>query len=232
MKYFSLELFQGHPIIEDQGDIILIDTGSPSSISTGDEINFLNNTYSVKSNFMGLTIENISEMLGKQITALMGADILKNYKVLVDYKEHKIGFSPTEIDFNGSEAQFSSFMNIPVIDLSVNGKPIKFFLDTGARLSYLPQEETTNMRSKGKEEDFYPTLGKFTSETFDIITQIGGHKFNATYGNLPPLLQMTLGMGGAQGIIGYDFFNNFEVVLDLEDQKLIYKPYSNRTEDE
>jgi hypothetical protein len=33
---------------------------------------------------------------------------------------------------------------------------------------------------------------------------------------------MTLMLGGTDGIIGFDFFNNFKVVLDLKNNRLKY----------
>jgi hypothetical protein len=96
------------------------------------------------------------------------------------------------------------------------------FLDTGAKLSYLSGSITSNYESIGTEEDFYPGVGKFETECFDISTSFGVNNFNVKFGNLPTLLQMTLMLGGADGIIGFDFFNNFKVVLDLKNNRLKY----------
>ena len=76
--------------------------------------------------------------------------------------------------------------------------------------------------SLGKDKDFYTGVGKFETGCFDIKTSFGDNNFNVKYGNLPALLQMTLMLGGTDGIIGFDFFNNFKVVLDLKNNKLKY----------
>ncbi len=99
---------------------------------------------------------------------------------------------------------------------------LKFFLDTGAKLSYLSDSLTSNYESVGTDEDFYPGVGKFQTECFEIPTVFGDNEFVVKYGNLPPLLQMTLMIGGTDGIIGFDFFNNFKVVLDLKNNRLKY----------
>jgi hypothetical protein len=222
MKQFQIKLFKGHPIIKDGDNIILIDTGAPSTIHTSDSLTFCSANYSCSTNYMGLTVSKISDMLGTGITTLLGADILLDFKILFDYKNEVIEFNKQEITFEGTETAISNFMGIPIIELYVANQKLKFFLDTGAKLSYLSDSITSNYKSIGIDEDFYPGVGKFETECFEISTSFGGNIFIVKYGNLPALLQMTLMMGGTDGIIGFDFFNNFKVVLDLKNNKLKY----------
>jgi len=222
MKQFQIKLFKGHPIIKDGDNIILIDTGAPSTIHTSDSLTFCSANYSCSTNYMGLTVSKISDMLGTGITTLLGTDILLDFKILFDYKNEVIEFNKQEITFEGTETAISNFMGIPIIELYVANQKLKFFLDTGAKLSYLSDSITSNYKSIGIDEDFYPGVGKFETECFEISTSFGGNSFIVKYGNLPALLQMTLMMGGTDGIIGFDFFNNFKVVLDLKNNKLKY----------
>ena len=133
-----------------------------------------------------------------------------------------VEFNKQEITFDGAEIAISNFMGIPIIEMSIDSQILKFFLDTGAKLSYLPNRLTCNYESIGTDEDFYPGVGIFQTESFEIPTNFGEYNFIAKYGNLPTLLQMTLMMGGADGIVGFDFFNNFKVVLDLKNNILKY----------
>jgi hypothetical protein len=171
---------------------------------------------------MGLTVTKISEMLGTEITTLLGADVLSNLKILFDYKNGVVEFNKEEITFEGTEIDILNFMGIPIIELSVDNQKLKLFLDTGAKLSYLSDSITSNYESIGTDEDFYPGVGKFETNCFEIPTSFGDNNFIVKYGNLPTLLQMTLMLGGTDGIIGFDFFNNFKVVLDLRNNSLKY----------
>lgn len=74
----------------------------------------------------------------------------------------------------------------------------------------------------GTDEDFYPGVGKFETECFEVLTSFGDKTFIVKYGNLHEVLQMTLMLAGKDGIIGYDFFNNFKVVLDLKNNRIEY----------
>ncbi|HRS58353.1 MAG TPA: hypothetical protein P5050_03945 [Bacteroidia bacterium] len=222
MKQFQIQLFKGHPIINDGANIILIDTGAPSTIHSSDSLNFCSESFGCSKNYMGLTVSKISAMLGTEITTLLGTDILSNFKILLDYQNQVIEFSKQEIDIDGTQVDISNFMGIPIIKMTVDNQELKFFLDTGAKLSYLSDSFTSNYENVGTDEDFYPGVGKFQTESFEIPTIFGDKEFVVKYGNLPTLLQMTLMLGGTDGIIGFDFFNNFKVVLDLKNNKLKY----------
>lgn len=169
---------------------------------------------------MGQTIQELSGMLGTKITTLLGTDILSNYKILFDYKNKVVEFSEQEIALAGTKTAISVFEGIPVIALSIKNQEFKFFLDTGAKLSYLPTNITSSYTSIAIVKDFYPSLGSFETPCFEISTQFGKQNFVAKYGNLPPLLQQLLSLGGVQGIIGFDFFNNYKVALDLKSQTM------------
>ncbi|WP_155800990.1 hypothetical protein [Pontibacter sp. BAB1700] len=151
-----------------------------------------------------------------EITTLLGADILSKYKLLLDYRNTQVSFSKQLIDLGGGVAPISSFMGIPIINLTVAERTVKCFLDTGAKLSYLSKELTQNYESVGAEADFYPGVGKFTTDCYSVSTTYGGNTFDARFGNLPDLPQMTFMLAGTNGIIGYDFFDNFKVMLDLQ----------------
>jgi hypothetical protein len=222
VKQFQIQLFNGHPIIDDGENRILIDTGAPSTIHASDSLNFCSEIFGCSSNYMGLTVSKISDMLGTEITTLLGADILSDFKIYLDYQNQITEFNKQEIDINGTQADISNFMGIPIIKMTVNNQELKFFLDTGAKLSYLSDSLTSNYESVGIDEDFYPGVGKFQTECFEIPTVFGENEFVVKYGNLPTLLQMTLMLGGTDGIIGFDFFNNFKVVLDLKNNRLKY----------
>ena len=222
MKQFQVQLYKGHPIINAGENRILIDTGARSTIHTSDSLNFCSHSFGCSTNYMGLTVSKISDMLGTEITTLLGADILSDYKILLDYQNQVIEFSKKEIDIDGTQVDISNFMGIPIIKMTVDNQELKFFLDTGAKLSYLSDSLTSNYESVGTDEDFYPGVGKFQTEFYEIPTVFGNTQFVVKYGNLPTLLQMTLMLGGTDGIIGFDFFNNFKVVLDLKNNRLKY----------
>jgi hypothetical protein len=226
MNTFKINLINGLPVIESGENIILIDTGAPSTIHNDSILNFCSKVYDCSSNFMNLTIDNISDMLGHKITTLLGADIISDYTVFLDYRNQTAIFYGNENINSENEIPITSFMSIPIIELSIGINKIKCFLDTGAKLSYLSPEITANLNSIGNEEDFYPGIGKFQTEVYEVQTIFESQQFIAKYGNLPNILQMTLNLANVNGIIGYDFFNNFKVWLDLKNKNLKYEYFN------
>jgi len=144
MKQFKLNLFKGHAIINDGENIILIDTGVPSTIHTSDSLNFFSEIFECTTNYHGVTVSAISDLLGTEITTVLGADILSNYKILFDYKNKVIEFSKEEIEFDGDQADLSYIQGVPIIKMMVDNQEHKFFLDTGAQISYLSDSLTRN----------------------------------------------------------------------------------------
>ena len=220
---FDIDFFDGHPIITSGDHIILIDTGAPSSIHLGDTLHFCQHNYACSTDYFGFDIERISGLLGKRITTLLGADILTNYVLQLDYKNKLAAFSSSSFILNGTEIPIGIFMGIPIMEFLVNGQRVKFFLDTGAKRSYLPSDFTNSFEILGVDEDFFPMTGTFKTQLYEINTRLDNHEFKVQYGNLPTLLEMTLTMSGVKGVMGYDFFNYFKVAIDLKNGHLTYE---------
>lgn len=84
MRTFELSLFDGHPILQDGENVILLDTGNPSTIHAGKQLAFMGERYNVADIYMELTSDSLIELLGMHITTLLGGDILKDFSILFD----------------------------------------------------------------------------------------------------------------------------------------------------
>jgi hypothetical protein len=56
MNSFQLKIFKGYPIIKDGENIILIDTGAPSTINASGSLTFCSENYKCSIGYMGLTV--------------------------------------------------------------------------------------------------------------------------------------------------------------------------------
>ena len=95
-------------------------------------------------------------------------------------------------------------------------------MDTGARLSYLTNDITKDYASIGTVVDFYPGVGQFETDCFEVPVVFDANSLVFKFGNLPEMLQRTLMLNGIRGIIGYDFFSRYQVLLDINNVRLIY----------
>jgi hypothetical protein len=220
MKEFELITYKKHLLFSSGGKTILLDTGAPSSVSDDGRLSFLDKNTTVPRNYLGVTTEKLSEYIGMKIDALLGTDMLLDQSMFISPGSNRILFSESPADKNESTFSFKLFMGIPVIPFSFNGVLHAGFLDTGATLSYLKAGMVGDLPATGEQPDFYPGYGRFTTRTYTSPVQIAGQSFLGTFGTLPFILEQTLIMAGVHGIIGFDFFNSFDVQIDYPNKEI------------
>jgi hypothetical protein len=223
MNSYHITLFEGHAIIYVEDNIILIDTGSPSTIHSEKSIEFNRRSFNTSTNLLGVTTEHISDLLGMTITTLMGTDILSQFVVQFDYQNNTIIFDPEQNPRTSKTVTlpFTTILGVPSISISVDSNPITAFLDSGAKLSYLTNKVTESHKMEGIVEDFHPSIGRFETPTYRIHTSVGGLDLLVLYGNLPSTLSSLLSMQSIDGIIGFDLFMSFVITMDFK-QELLY----------
>ncbi len=222
-KEFIINNFNGHLLISENGMTMLIDTGSPFSIFDTD-LEFCGKHFGQFNN--RINIDKIANLLGMHIDALIGYDIISQFSVLFDYPGQRITFSDKPMTLDGADSMpFSLIMGIPNINLSVHGQEGPYFLDTGARISYVEPQVTNGMTAVGEEEDFYINFGNFRTLVFNVEVMLEQHQFNVRFGNLPGHLNAELiGRTGVHGIIGYDLFEHFKILIDSPNRVMHYLP--------
>jgi hypothetical protein len=219
---FPIEIIKGAPVFRNNGNIILLDTGAPKTIHTSTELDFLDKNFTVITTYGSINMQTISGNMDTPITTLLGMDILKDYKIIFDYKNLEISIlTGDDEDFKGEEIPMINHLGIPVIEVAPADKYIPMFLDSGAHLSYVKNIHTQYHKNCGETEDFHPTIGKFTTTKFLSCSRIGEHYIDVYYGNLPPKLAVYVSLiNGDNGILGYDFFAMFKMCLDMKNNKL------------
>ena len=99
--------------------------------------------------------------------------------------------------------------------MAVNELEIPFFLDSGAKLSYLSSRLLAGRPSLGTVTDFYPGVGRFTTETYLVVCQSNNKDFKVTFGKLPQQLEMMLTIAGTEGILAKDFFDRHKILFNF-----------------
>jgi hypothetical protein len=76
-------------------------------------------------------------------------------------------------------------------------------------------EITSGLTPDETDTELYPGFGDFETPVSNLDTTIADKTFNVRYGNLPRVLELSLiGLSGTTGVIGFDFFNSFKVLID------------------
>lgn len=222
MTTFEMTLFEGHPIITDSGNRILVDTGSPINLYSRHQCGFLGRNYAASTSYSNNNIQQFSDLIGTQIDMIMGTGILNDYRVLFDYQNSEITFGDEELGLKGESFTMTIALGIPVVEAGIPGRMVQCFLDSGAKLSYLRSDIAMQFKSLREASDFYPGFGHFTTPVYDIMTKLGQEDFMVGYGTLPGQLASLLTGAHKDGILGYDFFRDFKLLLDIKNGRLTY----------
>ena len=100
----------------------------------------------------------------------------------------------------------TQFMGVPSAFFSIAGNNYQMFVDSGAKLSYVDQKVASKFTPVGREKDFYPSLGEFETDVYEIPFQLGHSDFTLRCGVLPKLLETTMLLTGNAGIIGSELY--------------------------
>ena len=220
-KTFSIDLFDGHLILEDHGLKVLVDTGSPVTMGRDNHFEFMGQQHQCLTSIFGRGISDISSLMGYDIDVLMGMDLLERFYIKTDYQGKEITFSTDEIPFE-------SICSVPImrengaayVDLTVDGQTERFALDTGAKISYIDNSFTHGETIVDTKEDFHPLTGNYSTPIFAKEATIGGQTIPVKFGNLPPEIAIILQIAGIYGAIGFDLFNAFTVLMDFKNNVL------------
>lgn len=211
MKTFDIILVKDHILINNGEGHILIDTGNPVSFHKTGKITLGEENFKVPTSFMGVDCDYVSRNVGVPVDGMLGMDYISRHNTVIDVPGKTILF----------DADTEGYTEIPslvtgdrvLIDLSINGRSAKVFLDTGAPVSYVDSSLTEGLESSGTASDFHPVIGEFTTSLFDVTAQIGDRDFCLTVGNLPFLMQLTLNACGGHGAIGMDLLRQTRVLI-------------------
>lgn len=219
---FKINLVDGHLLISDNGNTILVDTGSPLTIHKENSLAFLGRERRVHTSMSGNDVKAISSLAGIEFSTLLGMDIMSEYRVVFDYQNLELTFlDREEPEMAGDVLPLYNVAGASVVDVEMNGRSLKMAVDTGAPLSYVDNFVTDRLEPCGEKEDFHPIAGRYVTKVYELEGAVGGKPFNGLYGNLPMKLGLPLNMFGINGVIGYDFFKSFKIELDFAAGRMI-----------
>lgn len=210
---YRLDMVNGHLITNIEGQSVLIDTGSPISIGKREEFYFSNNFHRLSREYLGVTMDYLEKMVGTDIDILLGMDILKNQCLTIHLPQKRVHFSQMPMIRTRYSVPMENFMGVPSVIVNVSGLEQKMYVDTGAKLTYVDKEIAAPYSSMGKTKDFYPGLGEFETETYEIPSSLGDLRLTLHCGVLPDVLETTLKVTGNHGILGTEIFHEHLVCL-------------------
>lgn len=198
-RVFPLEIVRDHMIARLKGRAALIDTGSPLTMRAP---------------------ALVARHLGQPVRWLVGTDTLARHRVLLDWPNGRA-------TVGGPSLPGETIPLVPcagLFQVTVEGDfgSALAFLDTGAHLSYAPAPAVRGLVPVDRARDYYPMLGEFDVDIYELTVRVGRRRIRGRFGVLPgPLALLVAGVGGSGWILGSDYFRDRTIQLDLGRSRLV-----------
>ena len=196
------KLIKKVPVVEINGKTCFLDTGFP-----------------------GVTIPlcaGVQEFFGIPGIHVAGVSLLKRYTKF-DYPNNEITTSDDPIPLEGGttvplEIRPAGWL----VKMTVGGVEGLRYIDTGAAYSYV-WNLSSQFPSAGDVEDIGFSGKPWTAHVRHVPCELAGHSFEILCADALENQERPKGAAvPREGVIGYDFFNNFTVVVDRLGGKLIF----------
>lgn len=220
---YTIKLFNNHILIDD-GQRLVLDTGSPLSFHKYGKISIEENTIAVSQSLPGITLSYLTENIGCEIHGLLGMDILKQYPVLISLKDGFMFFDDDNYGNTFLSANSSQKMEGLIgVEIILNDRKARMIVDSGAPISYINNSYTIGTKSKCIKSDFSPYFGKFQTEIYDCaVDLLVNQKCIMEFGSPPPVLKTMLRQLNVDGILGVELFKRFR--LQIKGEKMYLPP--------
>lgn len=188
----------GHIVIPIDGKTMLVDTGAPTT---------------VYDSYLGVSVKELNVLSGTMFDGILGMDQLS--KSALQLTQNSVSIDEPMILNLNEGIEMHDIMSVPTIEVEINGVICTAIFDTGATSTYVSSEVASMDEPMGEIEDFYPMLGKFTSQLYKGELNLAGQCIGMPLGSLPPELSLMLIKMGVSAILGMDILKHNCVTLDF-----------------
>jgi hypothetical protein len=174
-----------------------------------------------------------SGALGVHIDGVVGNDVLRKFRVTLDYSAGSVTFGPLSAIHHGVPTKLLRIENRYFVHLNANGVPLTFLLDTGTNFSALSSSGWSRLnRNKKRLPTIDGVRSSGTSATSKLVCIQQMSIGHASYENVPMRVQPPTSAGifanlDVSGLLGSDFLRRFVVSLDLANDYLYLSPDPN-----
>jgi hypothetical protein len=206
MLRVPLSLEKGHLFVTLPEGRFLLDTGAPASFGRIPALSLDGQSFAVAARGP-LTTDELIGFIGREADGLIGTDILNQFDIVFDVPQSTARFSVSTMGCEGDILPLDFMLGIPLLDVVINGTPMRVFFDSGAQLSYFSDRVLPDS-SEGRVTDFFPGLGWFETDSFRLPVHLGDTMCELRCGRVPPLVGAILMVADAGGIVGSELFHH------------------------
>jgi len=209
-SYRLMENVAGHLVFEKDGQNVLLDTGSHITFGRNENFEFMGRYRQIQPSFLEFSPDYLTKMIGVRIDTLLGMDVLKDLFFRINLHDRLIHFSEMPLPTSGVRVPLETVMGVPFVRIMMNSSPQKVFVDSGAKIHFVRKHVVEGLEAIDTEMDWYPYIGEFETEVFEIPIELAGETHSMRCGVLPPLLDTALATtGGIEGLLGTEAFRKY-----------------------
>lgn len=213
MTEYDIRLSLGHVLIDSGSGWLLVDTGSPLSFHEDGRIILCGESFSVPTSLLSTDADYVSDKVKERVSGLVGMDILSRFGVKFDIPAGKLTFGCTTDGM--TQVPSSLGLGYVFVEMTVNGRPAKIILDSGAPTSYVSPSFTEGLTPVDRVTDFNPMVpgDAFETDIFEFPATFAGREFTMRAGHLPGMMGTMLEILGVKGVFGMEILGRFPVVI-------------------
>ena len=218
------------PIVDDTKIIVQIDsknaliaTGINFSLSNENSISILGKEFTLESEYLGFSLLDINKVLKTKVDYVIGSNILSKFNYCINNKKKEFKFSTDTMLLEGTIIPIFFELDIPNIEVIVNGKKIHTLIDSLSNFCYLHDKNVKDSPETSTESDFMIGMGNFNAKTYDITYLIDTLEENFKTGVYPPVISKSRRLTESKGVIGSQFLHKYIVTVNSTDKKLSCK---------
>lgn len=229
MEYNYL-ISNGHHILETEGQLFVVDTGSPLSLSFDsgtDCVTIGGQDFILLPAQMVMNVRKLNELIGLEVDGIIGLDVLKAMSpVTFDRASGKILIRDADGEFeNSADILTRDLMGLEftVCDILVDGQTRRVIFDTGACVGYFSGAMLKNAELVGKVHDYAPSFGgSITADSYRVRYTLGSCETVSEIAKMPVSVGAQVRILGCEGIIGLNDIPANVIRLDLDEGKLYF----------
>lgn len=154
MNTIPLQHRDGNVFVELGGELLLLDTGAPTSFGTSRGFSIAGKQIRLGMTYRGLTAATLSQFVGVPCAGLLGADVLGRFDHIIDATAGTLSVSTAELSQSGQSVRLDEFMGIPIVSARIGSSDYRMFFDTGAQISYFQDDSLAEFPPAGCVTDF------------------------------------------------------------------------------
>ncbi len=182
-----------------------------------------------------LDLSHLEKYCGERILGLLGYEHIKDYETHINYRQERVSWMNNHnstihrIRGEALQCEFELIEHLPIITLHFESGTFRFALDTGSSVNLISKKLGQHLRQFGAKSGELTELGNLANES-EVLSSIiipsvdlGGLTKKDIVFHVADMSSVQEFLGSrVDGIIGYQFLKEHQVIINYKQQKMIF----------